>query len=74
MKYKLIIDKTAEEEVVVVVHSPSLLTEQIENLINNFSGIDCIMGYKDDEMRKLFFDTIECITVIDIVPSIQCLE
>ena len=65
MKYKLIIDKTAEEEIIAIVHSPSSLTEQIENLVYSFSGSDGIMGYKDDELRKLTFDSIECITVID---------
>ena len=65
MKYKLIIDKNAEEEIIAVVHSPSSLTEQIENLVCSFSGADCIMGYKDDELRKLAFKDIECITIID---------
>ena len=65
MKYKLIIDKTVEEEIVAIVHAPSPLTEQIENLVCSYSGIDSIMGYRDDEMRKLAFEDIECITVID---------
>ena len=64
MKYKLIIDKDAEEEITVVAHAPSSLTQQIENLICSFSGADCIMGYKDDEMRKLAFPEIECITIL----------
>ena len=65
MKYKLIIDKNAEEEIIAVVHSPSSLTEQIENLVCNFSGTDSIMGYSEEEMRKLTFGEIECITIID---------
>ncbi len=65
MKYKLIIDKNAEEAVTVTVHAPSALTEQIENLVCGYSGVDGIMGYRDDEMRKLVFSEIECITVID---------
>ena len=65
MKYKLIIDKNADEEIIAIVHSPSALTEQIENLICNFSGVDSIIGYSEDEMRKLSFGQIECITVID---------
>ena len=66
MKYKLIIDKNADEEIIVKVHSPSSLTEQIENLVCGFSGDDYIIGYKNDEMRKLAFSEIECITVIDL--------
>ena len=65
MKYKLIIDKGAEEEIIAVVHAPSSLTQQIENLVRNFSGADCIMGYRDDEMRRLPFQEIECITILD---------
>ena len=65
MKYKLIIDKDAEEEIIAIVHAPSSLTAQIEDLVCSFSGADSIMGYKDEEMRKLSFTEIECITVID---------
>ena len=65
MKYKLIIDKDAEEEIIAVVHAPSALTQQIENLVCGYSGANRIMGYRDDEMRKLEFSEIECITIID---------
>ena len=65
MKYKLIIDKDAEEEIIAIVHGPSVLTQQIENLVCNFSGTDSIMGYREDGMRKLVFAEIECITVLD---------
>lgn len=65
MKYKLIIDKEAEEEVVATVHAPSALTQQIEDLVRAHSGKDWIMGYGDEEMRKLSFQEIECITIIE---------
>lgn len=65
MKYKLIIDKNVEEEIIAIVHAPSDLTQQIENLVCSFSGADFIMGYRDDEMRKLAFGEIECITILD---------
>ena len=65
MKYRLIIDKNAEEEIVLTVHAPSSLTEQIENLVRSYSGADGITAYGDDEMRRLTFEEIECITVID---------
>ncbi len=65
MKYKLIIDKTAEEEVTVIAHTPSTLTREIEDLVCRFSGVECIMGYREDEMRKLAFSEIECITVLE---------
>ena len=65
MKYKLIIDKTSDEEIIAIVHSPSSLTEQIENLVCSYSGADSITGYRNGEKRKLTFSEIECITVID---------
>ncbi len=65
MKYKLIIDKDAEEEIIAIVHAPSSLTQQVENLVCSFSGADSIMGYRDDEIRKLTFQEIECITIFD---------
>ena len=64
MKYRLIIDKEAEEEIIAVVHAPSSLTEQIENLVCSFTGTDCLMGYREEELRKLSFPEIECITVL----------
>lgn len=65
MKYKLIIDKHAEEEIVATVHAPSSLTQKIENLVRSYSGADNILGYREEEMRKLAFQEIECITVLD---------
>ena len=65
MKYKLIIDKNAEEEVIAIVHGPSSLTQQIEDLVCGFSGSEYIIGYREEEMRKLTFKAIECITIID---------
>ena len=65
MKYRLIIDKNAEEEIVATVHAPSALTRQIETLVRGFSGADSIMGCREDEMRRLAFQEIECITVLE---------
>lgn len=65
MKYNLIIDKEAEEQITAVVHAPSALTRQIEDLVRSFSGTDSILGIRDDELRRLPFSEIECITVLD---------
>ena len=65
MKYKLIVDKDAEEEIIVITHAPSSLTQQIENLVCSYSGADSLMGYREDELRKLPFMEIECITILD---------
>ena len=65
MRYRLIIDKNAEEEIVAVVHAPSALTLQIEEMVNSFSGADSLMAWSEDEMRKLSFSEIECITILN---------
>lgn len=65
MKYKLIIDKNAEEEIIAIVHSPCSLTQEIEDLVHKFSGTNFLMGYRDEEMRKLSFTEIECITILE---------
>ena len=65
MKYRLVIDKEAEEEIVAIVHAPSSLTQQIENLIRDFSGPDSILSYGEEGTRRLTFSEIECVTVLD---------
>ena len=65
MKYRLIIDKDAEEEIIAVVRTPSTLTAQIEDLVCSFTGSGSLMGYREDEMRRLSFSEIECITVLN---------
>ena len=65
MKYKLIIDKDADEEITVIAHGPSSLTQQIEDLVRGYSGAEFIMVYREDEIRKLAFSDIECITILD---------
>ena len=65
MKFKLILDKTRDEEVIAVVHQPSPLTDQIEALVLAHSKNDRIAAYTEDDVRILKFSDIECITVLD---------
>ena len=65
MKFKLIIDKTKEEEVTVTAHQPSDLTARIEELVLYSAGTDKLSVYNEDEMKMLPFSQIECITVED---------
>ena len=65
MKYRLIIDKDAEEEIIAVVHGPSELTRRIEDLVRDYSGTDSILLFGEDELRRLEFSEIECFTVLD---------
>lgn len=65
MKFRLIIDKTRDEEVVATVHERSALTDKIEALILEHSGQDRITAYTEDDMLQLSFEQIECITILD---------
>ena len=65
MKFRLIIDKTREEEIVATVHERSALTDKIEELVTEVSGHDFLMAYYEDDVFRLSFQQIECITVLD---------
>ena len=65
MRFRLIIDKTAEEEVVATVHEPSELTRQIQELVESPGGVQQLAGYLEDTMRILEVSEIECVTVLD---------
>ena len=65
MKFKLIIDKEKDEEVVATVHDRSALIDEIETLIQKYTGTDRIPGYTEDEIKMLSVSQIECVTVLD---------
>lgn len=65
MKFRLIIDKSKDEEIVATVHSRTSLTDQIEELVLGSSGTDRIPAYTEDSMKMLPFSEIECITVLE---------
>ena len=66
MKFTLNIDKNAvEEEICATVHAPSTLTHQIEDLVRGWAGEDRVAVYTEDQMLRIPFEEIECVTVID---------
>ena len=65
MKYELIIDRDAQESVIVTARAPSALTQKIEDLVRSYSGTDSILGSREGELRRLQFSDIECITILD---------
>ena len=64
MKFRLIIDKTQEEEVCITAHARTELTDRIENLVLQHSGSDRIAAYLGNDVKMLPLHKIECITVI----------
>lgn len=65
MKFSLIIDKEKDEEVIVVAHSSNDLTAQIEKIVMEHTGENGFYVYNDDEITRLDFSEIECITIIE---------
>ena len=65
MKFKLIISKECDEEIVAKVHSASELTKKIEDLVLSYHGEDEIVVHSDYELVTLKYADIECITIID---------
>ena len=65
MKFKMIIDPTKDEEIVVTTHAPSELTEKIQQLVQEYTGTDRVAAYLEDDIQMLPFTEIACITVID---------
>lgn len=63
MKFRLIIDRTADEEIVATVHERTALIEEIEALLSRYT--DRIPGYLEDEIKMLSVSEIQCITVQD---------
>ena len=65
MNFRLVIDKSKEEEVVATVHKKSELTDRIEELVMQYDGSDEIAAYTEDDIKVLKLKEIECITVMD---------
>ena len=63
MKFKLIIDKEKDEEVVITAHQRTALIDEIEALISKHT--DRIPGYTEDDIKMLSVAEIECIPVLD---------
>ena len=65
MKFRVIIDKAKEEEVVATVHRRTDLIDEIESLILRDEQTDALAAYQEDEIRLLEINDVECITADD---------
>ena len=65
MKFRLIIDKDKEEEVVVTAHEDSPLIQQIRVLAESEYGTDRLVAYTEEGIKMLSVSSVECITVLD---------
>lgn len=65
MNFRLIIDPSAPEEVVVTARKPTAFTERLEALLLEYAAENQVAAYADDEIFLLCYEQIECITVMD---------
>lgn len=63
MRFRLIIDPQAEEEVVATVRSRSALTDRLEEMVTRETPGQRIVGYGEDAMKLLPLEKIECVTM-----------
>lgn len=62
MKFRVIIDKTKEEEIVATVHQRTDMIDEIEAIILRDECTDALAAYHEDEIRLLDLKDVECIT------------
>ena len=63
MKFRVIIDKNKEEEIVATVHQRTDLIDEIEEIVTREERTDALAAYQEDEIRLLDLADVECITV-----------
>ena len=58
MKYKLIIDETKEEEIIIIAHKKKAIFDEIEKIISNEN--DNLIGYLNEEIVMLSYNEVAC--------------
>lgn len=58
MKYKLIIDETKDEELIITCHHKREVFDQIEQLITNMDAQ--LIGYENEDIVILNYDDVVC--------------
>ena len=65
MKFKLIIDRTRDEEIVITAHERTKMIDQIEAMVIDNNTSEEIVAYTDDEIKLISFLDVECITILN---------
>ncbi len=65
MKFRIVIDKAKEEEVVARIHARTPLIDELEELITGDRTADEIVGYDEDEIIKLHVRDVESFYIED---------
>lgn len=65
MKFRIVIDKEKEEEVVARVHSRTPLIDEIEALVTRDGTAEEIPGYDEDDIKMLKIKEVEAFYIED---------
>jgi len=65
MKFRIVIDKEKEEEIVARVHEKTPLLDEIEELVSRSETRDEIIGYDEEDIRPLKISDVEAFYIED---------
>lgn len=65
MKFRIIIDKEKEEEIIARVHRKTHLIDEIETLVSGAGSADEVIGYDEDDIKLLRIYDIEAFYIED---------
>lgn len=65
MKFRIVIDKNKEEEVVARIHTRTPLIDEIEALVTGDGAADEIPGYDEDDIKMLKIKEVEAFYIED---------
>lgn len=74
MKFRIVIDKEREEEVVAFVHKKTPVLDEIEAMVSNIDGIKEITGYFDGDIKILPIKDIEAFYVENGKTFASCID
>lgn len=60
MKFRIVIDKEKEEEIVARVHKKTPLIDEIEALVSGNEIADEVVGYDEDDIKILKISDVDC--------------
>lgn len=63
MKFRIVIDKEKEEEIVARVHERTPLLDEIEALVDRAGGEEEVVGYDEDDILMVRFADVEAFYV-----------
>lgn len=74
MKFRMVIDKDKEEEIVAYVHQRTNLIDEIESLIMDSKNVKEIIGYDEEDIKILNISEVEAFYIEDGKTYASCVD